>query len=328
MGRPVGSGTRPLAERLAEKVSIDDDTGCHVWTGALDPQGYGRIFVSGQGNGHAYVQAFLLAGGTIPAGYTLDHLCRNRRCVNPAHLEPVTRGANVLRGEGITAVNARKTHCKRGHEFTPDNTYRTGRGGRGCRTCKREYERDRQRRVRLANAPLAALAVLMATISLVGCTPEQVLQAAGHLGVQITPEQATAVAEAHTAKYGPADPTVEVTPEMAKAIAWTAAVHQAQQAEAAALPCRNGRCPSAAQWASLRRCEGGAGNPYLAVNRSGKYRGAYQMDRNFWRSYGGDPAYLNPPSWEKAPPAMQDRVAFAGYRARGSNPWPQCGRFL
>lgn len=175
-------------------------------------------------------------------------------------------------------------------------------------------------------AAAALLAVLMATISLTGCTPEQVLQAAGHLGVNLTAEQATAVAEAHTAKHGPTDPTIEVTPEMAKAIAWTAAVHQAEQQAAAALPCHKGHCPTAAQWAKLRFCEGG-GN-YRVVSKSRTYRGTYQMNADFWRSYGGDPAYLNPPRWEQAPPEMQDRVAYAGYRARGSNPWPVCGRNL
>lgn len=197
------------------------------------------------------------------------------------------------------------------------------------------YPRRDPMKIRLQSAlsPLhlgaVILAVLMAAVSLTGCTPEQVLQAAGHLGVNLTAEQATAVAEAHTAKHGPTDPAIEVTPEMAKAIAWTAAVHQAEQ-QAAALPCHTARgvtkCPTAAQWAKLRFCEGG-GN-YRVVSASGKYRGTYQMDRNFWRSYGGDPAYLNPPRWEQAPPEMQDRVAYTGYRERGSNPWPVCGRNL
>lgn len=80
------------------------------------------------------------------------------------------------------------------------------------------------------------------------------------------------------------------------------------------------------QWAALRNCESG-GN-YQAVSRSGKYRGAYQADRSFWLTYGGDPSYARPARWEMAPTAMQDAVAFAGYRARGARPWPVCGRFL
>lgn len=172
-------------------------------------------------------------------------------------------------------------------------------------------------------------AATVAVLALAGCTPTQVHQAAAHLGVSLTDLQAATVAQAHTAEHGPA-PAVEVTPEMARAIAWTAAVHANEQAQAAALPCHEGVCPSAADWAALRKCEGTGpwGSPYLAVNRSGKYRNGYQMDASFWRAYGGDPAYLNPPRWEQAPPSMQDRVAFAGYRARGASPWPQCGRHL
>ncbi len=79
--------------------------------------------------------------GPIPAGLTLDHLCRNRRCVNPQHLEPVTRGANVLRGDTLPARNATKTHCPRGHEYDAANTHINRQGGRVCRTCNRNRQR-------------------------------------------------------------------------------------------------------------------------------------------------------------------------------------------
>lgn len=84
-----------------------------------------------------------------------------------------------------------------------------------------------------------------------------------------------------------------------------------------------------AEWAALRNCE--ASGNYEAVSASGKYRGPYQMDRSFWLTYGGDPAYANPPRWEHAPRWMLDRVAYAGYRARGRQPWTsggRCGYFL
>jgi hypothetical protein len=73
--------------------------------------------------------------GPIPEGLTIDHLCRVRHCVNPAHLEAVSERVNILRGNGAGARNARKTHCVKGHAFTPDNLYRDYQGYRRCRRC-------------------------------------------------------------------------------------------------------------------------------------------------------------------------------------------------
>lgn len=84
--------------------------------------------------------------GPVPDGLVLDHLCRNPPCCNPSHLEPVTQGENVLRGEGIAARNARKTHCHKGHEFTGGNFRVDTLGRRVCRVCKRERDKMYRRK--------------------------------------------------------------------------------------------------------------------------------------------------------------------------------------
>lgn len=136
----------PPTVRFWEKVDKDTDD-CWRWTATLNPGGYGQ-FWNGAKLVSAHRWAYEHLVGPIPDGLQLDHLCRVRNCVRPDHLEPVTHRENGLRGISPNAVNAAKTHCKHGHEFTPENTIvRTGKGrsGRECRECKRQKDRAYRR---------------------------------------------------------------------------------------------------------------------------------------------------------------------------------------
>jgi hypothetical protein len=128
--------------RFWSKVVVPDQQSlCWNWASTLTSTGYGRASIgTGKREYRAHRIAYELLVGPIPDGHHIDHLCRNRRCVNPAHMQPVAPRVNVLRGVGITAQNAAKTHCKRGHEFTVANTC-VSNGQRICRTCKREAMR-------------------------------------------------------------------------------------------------------------------------------------------------------------------------------------------
>jgi hypothetical protein len=133
-----------LLLRFGDKVLIGD--GCWEWLGSHHERGYGT-FWNGEKNVKAHRWLYELLVGPIPEGFEPDHLCRNTACVRPSHLEPVTHVENVLRGEGACARNARKTHCKHGHEFTDENTGRQTGGGRYCRTCMRINNARRYGRV-------------------------------------------------------------------------------------------------------------------------------------------------------------------------------------
>lgn len=107
-------------------------SGCWEWLGGTF-HGYGVFSASGKQSIRAHRVAFFLHYGHWPD--CIDHLCRNRKCVNPLHLEAVSNKENVLRGIGITAKNRLKTHCSKGHELTDSNVWMSARGQRICKTC-------------------------------------------------------------------------------------------------------------------------------------------------------------------------------------------------
>lgn len=134
---------KSLVDRLVLGISYRGEAACWLWCAALTRDGYGRIRTNRQDLlVHRVVYELLV--GPIPDGLELDHLCRNRACCNPAHLEPVTHAENKRRA---AAAATPRSHCPYGHALDEVNTYAQG-GRRRCRECQRRYDRDRQLRDR------------------------------------------------------------------------------------------------------------------------------------------------------------------------------------
>lgn len=112
-------------------MQLCQDGDCLRWAGAHDEKGYGLITIQGVTK-KAHRWAYLRFVGPVRAELELDHLCRVRDCVNVFHLEPVTHGENIRRGDHH---KRRVTHCPKGHEYTPENTYISKQPARVCRTC-------------------------------------------------------------------------------------------------------------------------------------------------------------------------------------------------
>lgn len=130
--------------KVSEWLDTQPDGACWEWPYSKDRHGYGRTRFDGRSQG-AHRVVYQLLVGQIPDGLDLDHLCRTPACVNPAHLEPVTRRENLLRGNHLTMVTRREQRCQRGHslvEGSPHVYPRKDRpGSRECRTCRNEARR-------------------------------------------------------------------------------------------------------------------------------------------------------------------------------------------
>ncbi|MFG1963180.1 HNH endonuclease signature motif containing protein [Nonomuraea sp. NPDC049028] len=152
-GRPRGPKPKPIADQLLSKVTPGYG-GCWIWTGIIINSGYPRLGITRQRKTKQYLAhrlSYRLFVGPIPNGMQIDHLCMVRRCVNPRHLEVVTPQVNVLRSPNTMASRwGHRTHCERGHEYTPENTLLKPRRdnpektSRVCRTCKKASDRKRK----------------------------------------------------------------------------------------------------------------------------------------------------------------------------------------
>ncbi len=141
-------GNKTVSDRWLDKVHKPaewTEEACWEWVGAKTGDGYGYMLISWRPRkpvlAHRYGYEYLV--GPIPDGLVIDHLCRNKLCVNPNHLEPVTIAENTGRGLGAKGIpRKRGTHCHRGHERNATNTYEW-RGQRKCRACS--YIADKKR---------------------------------------------------------------------------------------------------------------------------------------------------------------------------------------
>lgn len=133
-------------ERVDAFFAPEPNTGCWLWHGMVNARGYGCI-AHKERMYRAHRVLYEREVGPIPSGLTLDHLCQNKQCVNPEHLEPVTAAENHRRGF------ARRTHCKAGHPWVPENIYTApGRGDRQCKVCMTIRNRARPERRQMRNA--------------------------------------------------------------------------------------------------------------------------------------------------------------------------------
>jgi hypothetical protein len=148
-GSPEGTSRKSPEERFWKYVK-KNDIGCWLWIGSISTHGYGQLSVNKRPV-FAHRFSYELHKGKIPTGLDIDHLCRVRKCVNPQHLEAVTRRVNISRGNGPVAIAVKTGKCSRGHVFDESNTYVAPSGKRRCRKCHTGRQRGYNRRkLRLA----------------------------------------------------------------------------------------------------------------------------------------------------------------------------------
>ena len=138
-----------MTDLPAFKPHAGQRSACWIWPGYITSYGYGVIQRYRKKSLLAHRVIYEATVGDIPNGLQIDHLCRNRSCINPNHMEIVNARTNTLRGIGPTATNARKTHCSKGHRLMGTNLY-THKNRRRCRTCDVNRAKKRRRHSRAA----------------------------------------------------------------------------------------------------------------------------------------------------------------------------------